>query len=79
MQKLKDAIERRGWTYTEAAKQTGLREQSIRNIAGEGETRPTVPANITALTMVRLMETFYPELDVCDFVPNTKLSAVKNS
>lgn len=77
MQKLKDAIERRGWTYTEAAKQTGIREQSIRNIAGEGETRPTVPSNVTALTMVRLMETFYPEIALRDFVPNTKLCAVK--
>ncbi len=73
MQILTRARARKGWSLTRAAQETGLSEQQIRNLERIGETRDTLPSQITAMTMVVLLETF-PELDLLHFVPGTKLS-----
>jgi len=72
MQKLKDAIAYQGWSISETARKTGIAEQSIRNLVREGETRQTNPSQITAFTMIRLIETF-DTLDIEDFIPGTVL------
>lgn len=73
MKSLKDAMRARGWSVYETSNKTGLPEQSIRNLLREGHTRPTLPANVTALTVCRLLEAF-PTLDLPDFVASTHLS-----
>ncbi len=77
MKKLRDAMETKGWEIAETARRCHVTDQSIRNLLGEGATRPTVPAKVTAVTMVRLMEVFFPMLDFEDFVPGTTLKIFK--
>lgn len=73
MKALKDAMEEKGWSIYETAKKTGIPNQSIRNLLREGETRPTVPASVTAYTMYRLL-TVFPTLDIPDFIAGATLS-----
>lgn len=72
MKALTDARRKRGWSLTKAAKELGVSEQQIRNLERIGHTRDTLPSRISVMTAVLLMETF-PELDLQDFVPGTKL------
>ncbi len=73
MKSLKDAMRARGWSVYETSNKTGITEQSIRNLLREGATRTTLPGNVTAFTLCRLLEAF-PTLDLSDFVAGTNLS-----
>lgn len=73
MKALKDAMELNGWSVYDTANKTGISDQSIRNLLREGETRPTVPASVTAFTMERLLSVF-PTLDIPDFIAGSNLS-----
>ena len=73
MKALKDAMEAKSWSVYDTAKKTGISDQSLRNLLREGETRPTVPASVTAFTMERLLAVF-PSLDIPDFIAGSTLS-----
>ena len=72
MQKLTTAREKRGWSLTRTARETGVPEQSLRNLERIGHTRETLPSQVTLMTAASLLETF-TELDLADFVPGTPL------
>ena len=78
MKALQDAMEDRGWSVYETSRRTGIAKQGLRNLLQEGATRPTIPASITAHTMVRLLETF-PTLDISDFIAGATLSVRESS
>lgn len=73
MKKLTQAREQRGWSLYRLAEETGVSRAALRNLERcLEEGRAGLPANVTALTMVRLLETL-PELELSDFVPGTTL------
>jgi hypothetical protein len=78
MKALEVAMEKKGWTIKQTSLITGVTDQSIRNLLRRGETRETIPANVTAFTMVRLLEAF-PSLDCDDFVAGTSVRVVNRS
>ena len=74
MEALTRERERKGWSFTRTAKETGLTEQQLRNLERAGKyTRATEPYRVTVATAVTLMETF-PGLDLVDFVEDSHLS-----
>ncbi len=66
----------KGWTIEQTSLVTGVTRQSLRNLVRRGETRHTVPANVTAFTMLRLLEAF-PTLDCEDFLPGTSIRVLR--
>lgn len=76
MEKLKALREARGWSIYEVARRTKVSYQSIANLEGsESSTRPGDPPKTTVATASSLLELFYPELRLCDFVPGSLLEA----
>lgn len=76
MKALEIAMDKRGWSIQQTALITGVTDQSIRNLLRIGETRQTIPANVTAFTMLRLCEAF-PTLELQDFLAGTTLRLVR--
>lgn len=76
MKALEVAMDKRGWSITQTSLVTGVTDQSIRNLLRNGETRQTIPSNVTAFTMLRLLEAF-PSLELSDFLAGTPLRLVR--
>ena len=77
MKALEIAMEKRGWTVAQTSAITGITNQSLRNLLRNGETRDTMPASVTAYTMIRLLEAF-PSLQPDDFVAGTFIRVVRS-
>jgi hypothetical protein len=61
---------RRSWTYYRAAEHMeGVGEQSIKNL----ERGLTDPAEVKLKTAVAILEAYWPDVQLADFLPNTRL------
>lgn len=74
MQKLIDVRNSRGWTIQQTAKRAGVSWQSIDNLE-RSTTGPGDPPKTTIATVNALIEVFYPDLRLCDFVGTSNLEA----
>ena len=71
---LRAARERRGWGISQAASTLGIAEQSLRNLeGGSTATRPGDPAGLTTATLIKLIEGYWPDLQLSDVAPETLL------
>lgn len=70
---------RRGWkTAHEAARNIpGIRPQQLKNLEGAGATRETDPADVHVRTMVALLETYWPDLALEDFLRGSQLKIIR--
>ena len=76
MEKLKQVREKRGWTIYEVARRAEVSWQSIANLEdSESMTGPGHPTKATVATVNSLIEVFYPDLKLCDFVSKSDLEA----
>jgi len=73
MTKLQRLREKRGWTIQETARRAGVSWQSIKNMEDATTERPGDPDKSTVATANALIEVFYPDLRLCDFVRDTNL------
>lgn len=70
------AREKRGWTVYEACRRGGIGRQCLVNL----EEGPTKPQDVKAGTMLRLLELYWPDVSLEDFLGcKTKLTISRAS
>lgn len=71
------AREKRGWSLTAASRRMpGVSEQQLRNLEGIGATRSTRPAHVRVRTACVILEAYWPDVSLRDFVEETDLKVV---
>lgn len=63
------ARKRRGWSFDRAVQHMrGIYEQQLRNLEGEGATRPTDPLKVSLKNALEILRAYWPDVSLDDFV-----------